>query len=269
MKLLILSDLHNDIRPMEVEVDGRRIDENADVIVLAGDIEEGMRSPEWARQAFPHKPVVLVCGNHEFYGRYWNRNLERIRGRSRELGIHFLENDSVEIDGVRFLGCSLWTDFMMRGSSRRQASVNEALTRMTDYKLIKHDRRAGDDREWKIFETEMLHPESTVKRHLASAEWLAKELETCNFHRTVVVTHHAPHPESLMPCDRDKAIAPAYASDLTDLMGRCALWVHGHVHDNSDYEVLGTRVVCNPRGYPDHSGDSLNEDFRPDFLVEV
>lgn len=77
MKLLILSDLHNDMDEMSVVVDGRRIDADVDVVVLAGDIEEGLRSPEWARRAFPNKEIILVAGNHEFYGRYWNRKPKR------------------------------------------------------------------------------------------------------------------------------------------------------------------------------------------------
>ena len=269
MRLLILSDLHNDITPMDLVVDGRRIDEQADVIVLAGDIEEGMRSPEWAREAFPDKEIVLVAGNHEFYGRFWNRNLTRIRQKSRELGIHFLENDSVELDGVRFLGCTLWTDFNIRGPSLRQKSVNEALERMTDYRVIKHDRRSGEDHEWKQFGTSSLHPESTVKRHLASVEWLAKELESADFFKTVVVTHHAPHPDSIPFYQRDNLLAPAYASDLTELMGRSALWVHGHIHYKADYEVYGTRVVANPRGYAYARDEGRNLNFDPFFTIEI
>lgn len=269
MKALILSDLHIDMAEMPVVVDGRRIDAEADVVVLAGDIEEGLRSPNWARQAFPNKQIILVAGNHEFYGRYWNRNLNRIRQRSKELDIHFLENDATEIGGVRFLGCTLWTDFMVNGSSRRQTAVHEARQRMTDYRKIKHDRRAGEDHEWKLFETPFLHPESTVMRHLASVEWLERQLKECSFHKTVVVTHHAPHPQSIPPHQQNNTLAPAYASNLGDLMGSCALWIHGHIHYRADYEVRGTRVVANPRGYAYARDEGRNMDFNPFFTVEV
>jgi len=269
LKLLILSDLHNDMDHMSVVVDGRRIDADVDVVVLAGDIEEGLRSPEWARRAFPNKEIILVAGNHEFYGRYWNRNLTRIRQRSNELDIHFLENDATEIDGVRFLGCTLWTDFMLNGASRRQTAVHEARQRMTDYRKIKHDRRVGEDHEWKLFETPFLHPESTVKRHLTSVEWLENELKKGCFHKTVVVTHHAPHPQSIPPHHQSHALAPAYASNLEDLMGYSALWIHGHIHFRADYEVQGTRVVANPRGYVYARDEGRNKDFNPFFGVDI
>jgi predicted phosphodiesterase len=268
LKILILSDLHIDMAEMPVVVDGRRIDADADVVVLAGDIEEGLRSPDWARKTFPSKEIILIAGNHEFYGRYWNRNLSRLRQRSKDLGIRFLENDATEIGDVRFLGCTLWTDFMVNGSSRRQMAV-EARQRMTDFRKIKHDRRAGEDHEWKLFETPMLHPEATVKRHLASVEWLERQLNACSAHKIVVVTHHAPHPQSIPPHQQNNALAPAYASNLDDLMGQCTLWIHGHIHHGADYEVRGTRVVCNPRGYAYARDEGRNPGFNPFFMVEV
>ena len=61
-------------------------------------------------------------------------------------------------------------------------------------------------------------------------------------------------------------LTSAFASNLEDLMesDRAALWVHGHMHESFDYEVYGTRVVCNPRGY---SPQALNPDFRPDWIL--
>lgn len=67
--------------------------------------------------------------------------------------------------------------------------------------------------------------------------------------RTVVVTHHAPHPDSVHPRFAGNLLNPAFASDLSALMGPADLWIHGHVHDSFDYQVNGTRVIANPRGY--------------------
>jgi Icc-related predicted phosphoesterase len=140
---------------------------------------------------------------------------------------------------------------------------------MTDYRKIKHDRRAGEDHEWQLFDTPFLHPEATVKRHLASVEWLEKELKACSFHKTVVVTHHAPHPQSIPSHQQNNALAPAYASNLDDLMGQCTLWIHGHIHHSAEYKVRGTRVIANPRGYANVQGEGCNPGFDPFFMVEV
>lgn len=82
------------------------------------------------------------------------------------------------------------------------------------------------------------------------------------------VTHHSPHPRSIDRFDMLKPVAAAYASDLTDLMGYSALWIHGHVHETADYEVHGTRVVCNPRGYLDPSGDPMSG-WGPCFTIDI
>lgn len=279
MRLLILSDLHNDIASMPVEVDGRRIDADADVVVLAGDIHEGVHSPMWAREAFPDKSIILVAGNHEFYGKFWRRNVRKIREKSESLGIHFLEKDSVTIDGVRFLGCTLWTDFMLEGETRRQVAMIEARQRMNDYQMIRLDRKPGDNADFRLFKSAKLVPEVVRQRHQESVAWLEQELQNSDARtlgRTVVVTHHAPHENSIPDHYKGNALCPAYASNLSRLMGYAPLWIHGHIHDRRDYKLGDTRVVTNPRGYPhrDRTKSKLayrneNERFDPFFTVEI
>ena len=259
MKLLVLSDLHVDIwqdEPLDpvAHFESRRIDAEADVVVLAGDIHEGVQSPMWAREAFPDKPIVLVAGNHEFYGQHWHNNLNRIRQRSQELGIHFLENEVVEIGGTRFLGCTLWTDYLLHGENTKEQCMAEALRFMADFRYIK---------------TEGLTPDHALARHEASAAWLDEQLSLGDPARTVVVTHHAPLFGSIPEYFFEDKLAPTYASNLPNLVGRSALWIHGHVHESYDYKHGMTRVVCNPRGYPDMQREPLNPEFNPGLLVEI
>jgi Icc-related predicted phosphoesterase len=87
--------------------------------------------------------------------------------------------------------------------------------------------------------------------------------------KTVVVTHHAPSSQSVHPRYARDLLTPAFASSLENLMDggdRPALWLDGHMHKSYDYEVYGTRVVCNPRGY---APDALNRDFWPDLVVDI
>lgn len=269
VKLLVLSDLHNDIRPFSPEVAGRRIDEEADVVVLAGDIHEGVQAQIWARQAFPDKEIVMVAGNHEFYGRFWNRNLRKMREKATELGIHFLENDALELFGLRFLGCTLWTDFLLYGEVFRFGSMSDARHRLNDYLRIKLDRKPGENQDWREMRSVKLLPELTRRRHRESAEWLDAQLSQGDPAKTVVVTHHAPHAKSVPAFFAGDPLTPAYASDLSRLLGRSAVWIHGHIHDNADYMCGDTRVLCNPRGYPNAKGNPMNEGFNPSFIVEV
>lgn len=269
MKMLILSDLHNDVHAMEPVVDGVRIDTDADVVVLAGDIHEGVLAPIWARQAFPNKEIVFVAGNHEFYGRYWRRNLRRIRLKSDRLGIHFLENEAVELHGIRFLGCTLWTDFCLNGTERQSESMRHAQRLMTDFRRIRLDRKPGENWDSREFRSVRLVPELTLRRHKESVDWLDRQLDSGDPKRIVVVTQHPPLSRSIPDQFKHDPLSPAYASNLPNLLGRSAIWIHGHVHDNVDYTEGNTRVICNPRGYPTHSGRLLNQQFRPVLIVEI
>lgn len=268
MRLLIYSDLHLDQRGFKpILVDGTRADKDADVVVLAGDIDEGLRGFRWARESFPDKPIVKVAGNHEFYGKNWTRHLDDMRESARKHDIAFLECDAIEIDGVRFLGCSLWTDFEILGHDRRMTSIYQAKAYMNDYKHIKISR--SPEIYWIV--GKYLIPQLTVMRHRNSAQWLESELAKGDPARTVVVTHHAPHMQSIpkqLQCDD---FTPAYASDLTRLLGadKSAMWIHGHIHEASDYEVNGTRVICNPLGYTNKQGGIENGNFRMDGLWTI
>ena len=134
MKLLVLSDLHVEFADFEPD---REAAEAADVVVLAGDIHQGTAGMVWARQTFPGKPIIYVAGNHEFYGQHWDTLLPELRQKADEFGIHFLENDSVTIDGMRFLGTTLWTDFDMFGRSRRSQNMLASEGALNDFRLIK------------------------------------------------------------------------------------------------------------------------------------
>jgi predicted phosphodiesterase len=270
LNLLVLSDLHLDHHALSlVGADGRRIDAEADVVVLAGDIDEGLKGLRWAAQAFADKPVIYVAGNHELYSRDWTKHLRDLRALAAELGIHFLERESVDIGGFRFLGCSLWTDFEINGAEVSQECMREAQQRMTDYKRIKFSRTSGTaDFYW--VRSKHIVPALTQRRHRESVAWLEEQLTGGNPSRTVVVTHHAPHPASIPAGYVGDPLNPAYASNLEHLMGHSTLWIHGHTHYSFDYVVKGTRVVCNPRGYMfGQPPRGENDDFSPSLQVEV
>ncbi len=83
----------------------------------------------------------------------------------------------------------------------------------------------------------------------------------------MVITHHAPSLRSLADSpDAGTLLDAAYANDCEDLMGgeRVALWLHGHSHTAVDYDIEGTRVVCNPRGYP---GEQTG--FNPNLVLTL
>jgi predicted phosphodiesterase len=232
MKIHLLSDLHTEFAPFEPP------STDADIVVLAGDVGVGTRGLPAIRDWFPDRPVVYVAGNHEFYRESIPRLHDKIAEETEGSGIHHLENRAVVIGGVRFLGCTLWTDFDIFGE--RVRCMHEAQVTMNDFRLIRI-----------LPEYRRFHPMDARTRHERSVRWLVSMLDEPFDGPTAIVTHHAPSLLSCRPAYRTNPVTAAYASDLEWMLdGRAALWVHGHTHFCVDYEIGGTRVVANQRGYP-------------------
>lgn len=254
MKIHLLNDLH-------LEFSGGKFagyvpPADADVVVLAGDIHPGVLGLMWAAETFD-VPVICLAGNHEFYGkRRLFKHYDKMHKKAAELGIHFLQNESIVIDGVRFLVATLWTDFNLIGN--QPLAMVMAQTTMNDYKLIlQNDRNSAK-----------LLPATVLHEHNVSMEFLTEELNKDFDGPTVVATHHAPSEQSCLPDFRGDPNNFCYASNLERFVDTfdIALWVHGHVHGSVDYMIGDTRVACNPRGYVGHAE---NVNFDPNLLLEV
>ena len=244
MRLHILSDLHLEVAPFEAPVT------DADLVILAGDIDNGTRGMDWARKSFP-QPVLYLAGNHEAYEADFDQTEAALAATADDQRLFLFDCTERVIDGVRFLGCTLWTDYSLGPHDRRAATIEASRTRNPDYKLIRRGERA-------------FAPEDAIElcnRHL---HWLEAKLEERHAGPTVVMTHFAPHPRSIAPAYQNHPANPGFIVDLDRLMGRAELWIHGHTHTAFDYHVHGTRVVCNPRGYP-HEATG----FAPDRVISL
>jgi predicted phosphodiesterase len=267
MKILLLSDLHLEFAKFSPLWKGERIDDGVDVVVLAGDIAAGVQGIRWARETFVTKEVVYVLGNHEFYDGHIQFVTNNARAVAKDMDVHFLERDAVELNGVRFVGTTLWTDFNFFGAQQRPFAMQAAQMYLNDYQCINIAHSVPGDAVRR--RARRLRPADTELMHRGSVEWLREALPKGTPDKTVVVTHHAPHRLSVHPRYERDLVTGAYASDLTHLMGQAALWVHGHMHDSVDYRVNGTRVVCNPRGYVRRDGGQENERFEPGLVIEI
>lgn len=262
MKIQLASDLHYEMMG-STQVDEMLIKPSpeADVLILAGDIHRGIEAVELFKD-WP-VPVLYVCGNHEFYFNDWASTRQALREACSGTSIRFLDNDGVSMGGVRFLGCTLWTDFRVRGFTQRQA-MTAVGTRLNDYFKIRTPAGA-------------LQPEQTLEDHLNSRNWLAEQLAQPFQGATVVITHHAPHFLSVHPRFSGDVLNAGFVSDLSDLLFQPDLWVHGHTHNSSDYQVGRCRVVSNPAGYPLNASPAPsneeiqleNRSFDPALIVEV
>lgn len=249
MKLHILSDLHLEFGEFEA------VDVDADAVILAGDTDRDLRGLSWACEAFPDRPKLYVLGNHEFYRSATPKLNEKAQAFANdEPSLFVLDRSAVTIDGFRFVGVTLWTDFALDGDVER--GMREAQSLMNDFRLIRVDpayRR--------------LRPRDVAAWHGADLRFLESEVEESRDTTLIVVTHHAPSRRSVGPRYGADPLNAAYASNLDDFVARsgAALWIHGHTHHAVDYRIGDTRVISNPRGYP----EDLVPGFVPELVVEI
>jgi 3',5'-cyclic AMP phosphodiesterase CpdA len=234
MRIWIVSDLHCESSPWSPAAVPAH-----DVMIVAGDVANGMaRSLHHLYRIGQHTPapIIFVPGNHDNFG----GRLGSFVGsnRLRRDGVHILgPGDPVVIGGTRFIGSTLWTDWLV--NDHEFAAQSWAASHMPEYSYVTRDD--GD----------LIWPRDVYDEHQRHRQAIDDALRVPHDGPTVVVTHHAPSIRSVHPGDRTDPSAAAFASDLEALIERHRpqLWVHGHVHHASDYGVGPTRIICNPRGY--------------------
>lgn len=278
MKIKVVSDLHLEFSDIDITNNG------CDTLILSGDIlladclydfpadlpdseikssrhVQAIRFRNFLRYCSEDfDNVIYVAGNHEFYKGKFYQTLDILKDEcSIYPNIHFLENNSVTIDDIVFVGATLWTD----------CNNNDSLTmfslpqKMNDFTLIRNDR----ENFRKLSTTDI------VLRHRKTLDYFNTVISNVSPNQKVVVVgHHAPTRTSIHKrYKHDHEMNGGYCSDLSDFIlnhPNIALWTHGHVHDPFDYMVGGTRIVCNPRGY-EGQGYCESTGWNPDIIIEV
>jgi hypothetical protein len=268
MRIQLFSDLHLERDPTFRPV----IHADTDVVVLAGDIgsyQPGSRlhSSDFGLELFapalgaPCPVVLFVPGNHEFDSLDFAETTERLRATCTRLGITWLERESVIVDGVRFLGTTLWSDFDALAVSApdpvKQLAMRHKAMRAANYYLSKNTT---------LTDGAPVLAEGLREMALTCQAWLRTALAEPFDGKTIVVTHFAP---SLLSADPRYGLAAGtagFCNALDDLLPLADVWMHGHLHCLNDYVAGGCRVVANPLGYL-----SKNEQvqFRPHLVIEV
>lgn len=254
MRIWTISDLHIRGKDAIGLLKPERFPE-ADVCVVAGDVCDSLHlSVNWVGKVIrPVMPVVYVLGNHEFYDTSIEKGRKDAAMIAKAQDVTLLDDGMAVIDGVRFLGGTLWTDFELFAAGDAETRRNMALEAMyktrhgiADYGNIYWNNTGKDGTM-----PRMLVPKDTVNMHRRTAEFIEETLATPFDGPSVVVTHHAPHPGSVHAKFADDPVTPGFVSDLSGMIERWQpdLWIHGHVHQPFDYGVGSTRIVCNPRGY--------------------
>ena len=267
MKLQLFSDLHLEVHPRFEALPAP----GADMLVLAGDVgsyQKGSLLPDsdFGLGRFAPKngwpvPVLFVPGNHEYDNLDFDLTHARLRETCERLDITWLERESLVLEGVRFIGTTLWTDFdafaPADGDLTQVLRARAKAFRAADFYL----RKTGATRAGQPFMAQ-----GWREQGLLCQAWLRQALDVPFDGPTVVVTHFAP---SLRSADPRYGLTPGtagFCNALDDLLPLAQLWIHGHLHCGHDYVQAGCRVVANTLGY---AAKGEQAGFRPGWLLDV
>ncbi|WP_247870089.1 metallophosphoesterase [Methylophaga sp. SB9B] len=251
MKFQLFSDLHLEMGDYFIPPES-----DADLIILAGDINTGLKGLQYAVKLIKRfdKDVIYVPGNHEFY----RHDIRLLREEMRLFAkpyprLHLLDNDEIILNGVRFIGSTLWTDYELDGRFDKQKTMEFISFYLNDHRFIKY----GDNR-FTAQDALLLHQKAKLYLH----EKLKEPFEG----KTVVVTHHAPslichHPDFEMD-----EMAAAFISDCDDLLQYADVWCFGHTHANVDRYINCCRLVSNQKGY---FHERMPHPFMRDLIIVV
>lgn len=274
MRIQLLSDLHLEANPGHVPTPAP----DADLLVLAGDVgsyqrrKDGsaMAEPDWGLRRFSPLPqhagwpvpVLFVPGNHEYDALDVDIAHNDLRAACERLGIRWLERETAVIDGVRFVGTTLWSDydtFCDPGSPlTEQLRQRHKAFRAANFYLHKMAGQRGGA----LFDAAAMR-----ELALACQAWLRDALaRPHDAGPTVVVTHFAPTLHSADPRYGHSPGTAGFCNALDDLLPHADLWLHGHLHCPTDVQVGRCRIVANPLGYADKGEQQT---FRPLLTVHV
>ncbi|MBY5819911.1 phosphohydrolase [Rhizobium leguminosarum] len=266
MKAWVISDIHL-FRAIGMKTSSPFPVPQAEVCILAGDVSDDLDVSlnYLIYEIGPHMPVVAVLGNHDYYGTSIVAALANARAAVAGSNVHLLENDRIELGGVRFIGATLWTDFEISvgdGDEDYPAELRLEIARRDVVHLINdftEIRREGGG---------SITVDDLRERHFQSRAFITDELVKPFSGKTVVLTHHLPLTACLDQRYHGNLSNAAYASDLSQIIDDCGpdIWVHGHVHQRQDFMRGRTRIICNPRGMWHQAGES---GYKSDLVIDL
>ena len=168
--------------------------------------------------------------------------------------VRFLENQSIEIDGIVFVACILFADFML--FNQRTTCKLIAKRQLNDFRYV---NIIGEDGIAKL-----ITPEDQIRLHNESKDFIDKTCRENPDKKIVVITHHCPSYKSIPDQYKTDLLSAAFASNLEEIIAKydnLILWCHGHVHSNMNYILHGTRIVANPLGYRTENPLFIEEGF--------
>lgn len=265
MKIQLLSDLHNEFLRGNKQRPGHNwsgsiSQTDSDLIILAGDIDTGSKGIEWAISESDRlsKKIVYIPGNHEYYGYEYFDLVEKMSALCEGHDVHCLNPGVLLFDDLRIIGATLWTDYKVNTLFPQDLVMFYIERSLSDHRMIEFNTGQSFRR---------FLPADALALHIKELNWIQRELSKPFEGKTVIVTHHGPHPMCQHPAFPVNELSAAFHSDLSAVIAdnEIHLWAFGHTHANLDEVIWGTRIVANQAGYP---GEDIS-DFDAGFIIEI
>jgi Icc-related predicted phosphoesterase len=268
MKLYVTSDLHLEFADLDL-----RNQDEVDVLILSGDIcvAKDLDRPDargdqvrgfFQRISKDFPEIVYVMGNHEFYHGDFAKTQDLIQQTLDRLSItniHLLEKSTWQHQDWLFIGGTLWTDF----NGADPLTLWHAQQNMNDFGVTKNS----------AVPFYRFTPEHALADHQRMKDYIHDVIQDRRDQgrqdrRVIVVGHHSPSRLSTHPrYQGDEIMNGCYSNRMEEfIMDRpeIALFTHGHTHEDFDYTIGSTRIVCNPRGYMGY--EARAESWQPKLI---
>lgn len=236
---------------------------NADALILAGDLTNGP-ADRWT-QVFQYlskfilpERIYALLGNYDYYSGHLTDDymLEKV---AKNAGAHFVQKTALLHGNTRIFCCTLWTDYNLNGEP--SIAMRNADLLMSDYDLIGAplDPNTLVDNIPIMRRERRLKARDILRVHQDHRAWLADSLVSQHpigsDGKTVVVTHHGPHPAVAGKID---TLSAAFHSDMSELLIRHQpdAWFFGHSHRRLRSNIHGTDVRNVSVG---HAGELIDE----------
>eukprot|EP01088_Endostelium_zonatum_P006186 TRINITY_DN18292_c0_g1_i1.p1 TRINITY_DN18292_c0_g1~~TRINITY_DN18292_c0_g1_i1.p1 ORF type:complete len:338 (-),score=83.09 TRINITY_DN18292_c0_g1_i1:299-1312(-) len=211
------------------------------------------------QQADRFEHVIVIAGNHEYYKQKSHSLTDELIQQTcnSRPNLHFLNKSTFELDGVLFLGCTLWPSIPKEHIELIELMCN-------DYKQIYLDP-PPETKSQTSSSRKKLTAQITNQWHIDNSQWLKSQIISNSLSSSpkplVILTHHSPSEHKcLWPRNADSFAAVwkymQYGNlekeimELKEAKDYLLVWGFGHTHHSSDYiRGNGVRVVSNQCGY--------------------
>ena len=244
LSIRVVSDVHLEInRPLDWSEIVCPIEHsnNKKILILAGDI--GYPGTPIYKDFLKHSVhnfdhVLVIAGNHEHYhGGHIDKIHRKMHADCKSSGAVCLQNRSVVINKVKFIGATGWT--------KLHNDVKPFIDKDDDFKHIHN-----------------MTFDKFNQLHVEDLQFIRDEVENSEY-PVVVITHHPPS-ERMSKSEYNNSVwqSKMFFDHEDNIKPPIILWINGHTH-HTRHEILdnGVHLYSNSHGFRDreHTGFDKNK----------